>query len=191
MKNISVFCAASTGKDTIYAVQATLTGKTIARRGYGLVYGGARIGLMGAVAEGALSEGGKVIGVLPDFMRDKEVQHNSLTELIGVENMHERKMMMHKLSEGVIALPGGYGTLEELFEMLTWAQLSIHTKPIGILNIEGYYDPMITLFDTMVDRGFLKSVYRDFILMDNNIESLLDKMENYNYIPDNKWSDVN
>ena len=134
MKSVTVFCGSSMGTDPIYKSQAFLLGKTLAQQNIKLIYGGAKVGLMGAVADGALSENGKVIGVLPHFLGTKEIAHESLTELIRVESMHERKTKMSELSEGVIALPGGFGTLEELFEMLTWGQLGLHQKPIGILN---------------------------------------------------------
>jgi uncharacterized protein (TIGR00730 family) len=153
------------------------------------VYGGAKIGLMGAVADGALSEGGKVIGVLPNFLRSKEIAHEGLTELILVESMHERKLEMHELSDGVIALPGGFGTLEELFEMLTWAQLGLHKKPIGILNIDGFYDSLNIMIQTMVDKGFLKVMNQQMLLVSDNIDDLLDKMNNYVAPIVGKWID--
>ena len=137
MKSITVFCGSSFGSDEIYKEQAILLGQTLAKQNIQLIYGGANVGLMGAVADGVLLEGGKVIGVLPHFLQSKEIAHQDLTELILVETMHERKTKMNNLCDGVIVLPGGYGTLEEFFEMITWAQLGLHKKPIAILNING------------------------------------------------------
>ena len=154
MKSITVFCGSSSGTDGVYKSQATLLGRALAERNIQLVYGGAQIGLMGAVADGVLTHGGRAIGVLPGFLKSKEIAHDRLTELIIVETMHERKTKMHELCDGVIALPGGFGTLEELFEMLTWGQLGLHKKPIGLLNTDNFYDPLITLLQTMVDNGF-------------------------------------
>lgn len=179
MKSITVFCGSSAGTDSIFMEQAFQLGKTLGENNIGLVYGGAKVGLMGAVADGALSAGGIVTGVIPDFLRSKEIAHTGLTELLIVDSMHTRKMKMNELCEGVITLPGGYGTMEEFFEMLTWAQLGLHQKPIGILNINGYYDAMITLVQTMVDKGFLKEVNQDMILISDDIDTLLDKMKNY------------
>ena len=154
MKRITVFCGSSVGTDSIYKTQAKIVGEALAKNNIELVYGGAKIGLMGAVADGVLSKGGKVTGVLPNFLRSKEIAHEQLTNLILVDTMHERKTRMNELCDGVIALPGGFGTLEELFEMLTWAQLGLHKKPIGILNIDGFYDTLIDLIQTMVSKGF-------------------------------------
>src|SRR6478609_6089839 len=179
MKRITVFCGSSLGNGPHFQVQAKLLGQTLAKQNIELVYGGAKIGLMGAVADGALSAGGKVIGVLPNFLRSKEIAHEGLTELILVDSMHERKTKMHELCDGVIALPGGFGTLEEFFEMLTWAQLGLHKKPIAILNIDGFYDSLRSLVQTMVDKGFLKEANQQMLLMSDNIEELLDKMRNY------------
>jgi uncharacterized protein (TIGR00730 family) len=187
MKNITVFCGSSFGSDEIYKEQATLLGKTLAKQNIQLIYGGADVGLMGAVADGALSENGKVTGVLPYFLQSKEIAHKNLTELIIVETMHERKTKMNDLCDGVIVLPGGYGTLEEFFEMITWAQLGLHTKPIGILNIDGFYDDLIKLVQTMVDKGFLKQINRDMLLISDSINELLDKMRNYQAPTVGKW----
>lgn len=187
MKRIAVFCGSSIGTDDIYKLHAQLLGKTLAKQNIGLVYGGAKVGLMGAVADGILSEGGKAIGVLPHFLKSKEVAHEHLTELILVESMHERKTRMNELSDGVIALPGGYGTLEEFFEMLTWAQLGLHKKPIAVLNIDGFYDPLIVLTQSMVDKGFLKLVNQQTILVSDKIDELLSKMQNYIAPSLEKW----
>lgn len=189
MKNITVFCGSSPGKESNFKVQAHLLGQTLAKRNIGLVYGGAKIGLMGAVADGTLSENGKVIGVLPHFLRSKEIAHDGLTELILVESMHERKIKMHELSDGVIALPGGFGTLEELFEMLTWSQLGLHKKPIGILNIHGFYDSLNIMIQTMVDKEFLKVINQQMLIVSDNIDDLLDKMNKYVAPLVGKWID--
>ncbi|KAF2509532.1 TIGR00730 family Rossman fold protein [Flavobacterium zhairuonense] len=189
MKNITVFCGSSFGIDEIFREQAELLGKTLAKQNIGLVYGGANVGLMGAVADGALSENGSVIGVLPNFLRSKEIAHLGLTELIVVESMHERKTKMNDLCDGVIALPGGFGTLEELFEMLTWAQLGLHKKPIAILNTNGFYDSLIELTETMVEKGLLKDVNQKMLLVSDNIDDLLEKMRNYIPPTVGKWID--
>ena len=187
MKRVTVFCGSSFGTDEIYKTQATLLGQTLAKHDIELVYGGANVGLMGAVADGVLNEGGRVIGVLPNFLRAKEIAHENLTELIFVDTMHERKTKMNDLCDGVIALPGGFGTLEEFFEMLTWAQLGLHKKPIAILNIDGFYDPLNILVQTMVDKGFLKEINQEMLLVSDNIDELLDKMNNYIAPTVGKW----
>lgn len=189
MKRITVFCGSSFGTEDIYKEQATLLGKTLAKQNIELVYGGANVGLMGAVADGALNEGGKVIGVLPNFLRSKEIAHQGLTELIVVESMHERKTKMNDLCDGVIALPGGFGTLEELFEMLTWAQLGLHKKPIAILNVNGFYDSLLELLETMTTKGLLKEVNQKMVLVSDTIDDLLEKMKNYIPPTVGKWID--
>jgi len=189
MKNITVFCGSSFGTDEIFREQAELLGKTLGKQNIGLVYGGANVGLMGAVADGALSENGTVIGVLPNFLRSKEIAHLGLTELIVVESMHERKTKMNDLCDGVIALPGGFGTLEELFEMLTWSQLGLHKKPIAILNVNGFYDSLIQLTETMVEKGLLKDANQKMLLVSDNIDDLLEKMKNYMPPTVGKWID--
>ena len=187
MKRVTVFCGSSFGTENIYEQQAALLGQTLAKRKIELVYGGANVGLMGAVANGVLSERGKVIGVLPDFLKSKEIAHDHLSELIIVDSMHDRKAKMNELCDGVIALPGGFGTLEEFFEMLTWAQLGLHKKPVAILNIDGFYDSLNDLIQTMVDKGFLKEENQKMLLVSDNIEELLDKMENYVAPTVGKW----
>lgn len=189
MKRITVFCGSSFGTEEIYKEQAELLGKKLAQQNIELVYGGANVGLMGAVADGVLNEGGKAIGVLPNFLRSKEIAHLGLTELILVESMHERKTKMSDLCDGVIALPGGFGTLEELFEMLTWAQLGLHKKPIAILNIDGFYDALIELTKVMVAKGLLKDVNQQMLLVSDNIDDLLDQMKNYVAPAVGKWID--
>ncbi len=187
MKSITVFCASSPGFSEAYMDQAYLVGKTLAEKGIRLVYGGANVGLMGAVADGALEAGGEVIGVLPDFLRAKEIAHRGLTELILVETMHERKTKMNELCDGVIALPGGYGTLEELFEMITWAQLGLHQKPIALLNTNGYYDHLVKLLQHMTGEGLLKAENQRMLLTGTDILQVLEQMRQYTPPLVGKW----
>ncbi len=179
MKSIAVFCGASKGASDIYIESAKNFGTELAKRNITLVYGGSSIGMMGAVADSVLAGGGKVIGVMPDFLDKKEVTHRKLSELIIVESMHERKARMSDLSDGFIALPGGPGTLEEFFEMFTWAQLGLHQKPLGLLNINHYYDPLIALFNHMADEQFLLEKYRKMALVDKEAGALLEKLKQY------------
>ncbi|MDR0229469.1 MAG: TIGR00730 family Rossman fold protein [Flavobacteriaceae bacterium] len=183
----TVFCGSSKGVKDIFVIEAFNLGRYLAEHNIGLVYGGAKVGLMGAVAEGALEYGGEVIGVLPTFLGDVELGHSSLTELIMVKTMHERKAKMDELSDGIIAMPGGYGTLEEFFEMLTWAQLGLHQKPVALLNIDGFYNPLLQMVDNMVSYGFLKQVNHDMIVVADNIEELLEKMRAYKAPKEGKW----
>ncbi|SKA40504.1 hypothetical protein SAMN04488128_105203 [Chitinophaga eiseniae] len=187
MKNIVVFCGSSAGQEPVYMEQAFQLGAALAQRNTGLVYGGAKVGLMGAVADGALQAGGKVTGVLPHFLQQKELAHNGLTDLILVDTMHERKTKMNELADGVIALPGGFGTMEELFEMLTWGQLGLHQKPIGMLNVNGFYDALHQLSQTMTEKGFLSAANRDMLLYSDRIDDLLIKMEQYQPVDKPKW----
>ena len=187
MKRITIFCGSSFGTDNNFELQAKELGKKLALENIELVYGGANVGLMGAVANGALSNSGKVIGVLPTFLKSKEIAHTGLTELILVDSMHERKTKMNELCDGVIALPGGFGTMEELFEMLTWGQLGLHKKPIGILNINGFYNNLITFLDHMVTMGLLKERNRKMVLISENIDELLTKMKTYQPPTTGKW----
>lgn len=187
MKNITVFCGSSFGTEKVFEEQAYALGKTLAQSGIGLVYGGANVGLMGAVANGAMENGGIVTGVLPHFLQGKEIAHEHLTSLILVDTMHERKMQMNDLSDGVIALPGGFGTLEEFFEMLTWAQLGLHKKPIAVLNTNGFYDTLIEFIEVMVDKGFLKAVNQEMLIVSDTIDDLLYKMQHYTAPAVGKW----
>ena len=187
MKRIVVFCGSSAGHDPVYLQQATLLGAALAKRGITLVYGGAKVGLMGAVADGALNAGGEVTGVLPHFLQQKELAHTGLTDLILVDTMHERKTKMNELSDGVIALPGGFGTMEELFEMLTWGQLGLHKKPVGLLNVNGFYDTLQLLSQTMTLQGFLTPENREMLLCSNDINDLLAQMESYQPPVKTKW----
>jgi uncharacterized protein (TIGR00730 family) len=187
MKRVTVFCGSGLGTDKVFKEQAFALGQALATEKIGLVYGGANIGLMGAIADGALSKDGEVIGVLPYFLQEKEIAHTNLTSLVLVETMHERKTKMNDLSDGVIALPGGFGTLEEFFEMLTWAQLGLHKKPVAILNVSGFYNPLISLVQTMVDKNFVKKANQEMLLVSDNIKDLLNQMKNYSAPVIGKW----
>jgi len=187
MKRITVFCGSSTGNNPSFGLQAQLLGKNLANRNIELVYGGAKVGLMGILAQSVLAHGGKAIGVIPKLLKAKELVLEGLTDLIVVENMHQRKAKMNDLCDGVIALPGGFGTLDELFEMLTWAQLGLHQKPIGLLNIDGFYDSLVALLQTMVAMDILKEQNKQMLLISNNIDELLEKMEAYIPIATPKW----
>lgn len=187
MKRIAVFCGSSFGSKKVYEEQAYLLGKTLAEQGIGLVYGGANIGLMGAVADGAIKNGGEVVGIIPHFLQDKEIAHDGLSELILVETMHDRKTKMNELSNGVITLPGGFGTMEEFFEMLTWAQLGLHQKSIGILNVDGFYNHLLQMLQSMVDQGFLKEVNQKMLLVSDTIDDLLSQMKAYKAPAVTQW----
>lgn len=179
MKSVCIFCGAGDGFDPVYKETAYEVGAILAQRGITIIYGGARIGMMGAVADGALNNGGRVIGVMPAFLKTEELMHEGITEMIMVDTMHERKIKMHELSEAVITLPGGWGTMEEMFEMLTWGQLGMHEKPIGLLNINGYYDALKVLSNNMVQEGFLQECISDMLLTGYTIDELLEMMEQY------------
>lgn len=187
IQSIAIFCASSLGFDNVWAREASKVGSYLANRHITLVYGGGRVGLMGEIANAALQHGGKVIGVIPHFLNSKEVGHTGVTELISVETMHERKLKMSQLSDAVIAMPGGFGTMEELFEMITWGQLGLHQKPVGLLNTNGFYNHLITFIQSMVDTGLLKKENQNMLLVANTIEELLDKMEKYKAPNVPKW----
>lgn len=187
MKSVAVYCGASSGTNEQFTQQAQAMGQALAERGQTLVYGGGRVGLMGAVADSALAHGGKVIGVIPDFLVAKEVEHRGVTELHIVKSMHERKLLMANLAEGFVAMPGGYGTLEELFEVLTWGQLGLHRKPIGVLNVAGYYDHLLRALDHMADEELLRRENRQQLLSNPAPHALLDAMLAYQPIALEKW----
>jgi len=176
MKSIAVFCGSSIGKDGLYRDAASQLGSTLARKNIEIIYGGGKIGLMGTVADAALQAGGRVTGVIPGFLAALELAHGELSRLITVETMHQRKAVINEMSDGVITLPGGFGTLDELFEMLTWGQLGLHEKPVGILNINGFYDHILSMVHSMVAEGFLKQINSDMLLVSGNIDELLEKM---------------
>jgi uncharacterized protein (TIGR00730 family) len=179
LKRVSVFCGSSPGANKIYSEKAEQLGAQLAKEDLTLVYGGATVGIMGTVANAALKEGGKVIGVIPEMLTGRENAHTGLSELIIVNSMHERKAQMEKLSDGFIVLPGGPGTMEEFFEMYTWAQLGEHQKPIGLLNINNYYDKLLTFFEHMIAEQFLNQEYRSLLIVEKDPKQLLHKFRNY------------
>ncbi len=176
---ICVFLGSSPGRSPIYADAAARFGKLLAARGIGLVYGGGAVGLMGVIANAATLAGGEVIGVIPEALRARELDHKGITELHVVETMHERKAMMARLADGFVGLPGGIGTLEELFEVWTWAQLGYHDKPCGLLDVGGFYAPMSSFIDHVVAEGFLQAKHRAMLLIEREPEALLDRMAHY------------
>lgn len=187
MKQICVFCGSSIGTRPEYAAAATAIGVGIARRGHELVYGGGNTGLMGTVANAALNAGGKVIGVIPTVMVEKELAHEGLTQLHVVNTMHERKAMMAVFADAFVILPGGFGTMDEFYEIVTWAQLGFHRKPVAILNVCGFYDPMLTFIDHLVDEGFVKQSHREVIVIGDDPEALLSLIETYQPPLVDKW----
>ena len=187
MKRIAVFCGSSSGTNEVYIEGVRKLGVALAEQNIHLVFGGGKVGLMGVLADAVLAAGGEAIGVIPGFLNIREVAHEDVTELITVSSMHERKALIHDMSDGFIALPGGFGTLDELFESLTWGQLGIHQKPVGILNINGYFSQILSAMDRMVDEGFLKGINRDMVLVSERIEELLEKMELYRAPSVPKW----
>jgi uncharacterized protein (TIGR00730 family) len=186
---ICVFCGSSFGRDPSYGDVARRLGREIAGRGFGLVYGGASVGLMGAVADGALAAGGEVIGVLPEALADLEIAHEDLSELRIVASMHERKKQMADLSDMFIAMPGGIGTLEETFEVWTWSQLSIHAKPVGLLNVNAYYDELISFLNHVVTEDFMKPLHRDILIAENDPATLIDRLATVDVPTERKWVD--
>jgi uncharacterized protein (TIGR00730 family) len=188
LHSICVFCGSSAGHDPLYAEIARRMGETLARRGIRLVYGGGRIGLMGEVARAALASGGEVVGVIPEALMRRELAYDDLTELHVVATMHERKALMAERSDGFIAMPGGFGTFEELCEVLTWSQLGIHAKPVALLDVKGYYRPLLSLFDHAVTEGFVRPLHRSLVLADEDAERLLDAMARFVPPTVEKWA---
>ena len=187
LERICVFCGSSEGNDLAIAQAAIKLGETFANRDITLVYGAAKIGVMGILAKSVLDNNGAVIGIIPEFLKKKEVVHLGLSQLITTENMHDRKMKMQEVSDGFIALPGGMGTLEELFEILTWLQLGLHNKPIGLLNVNHFYDDLLQLLETMVRKGLLKMKNYELLLVSDSIDILLEKMEQFKAPKIPKW----
>ena len=192
MKRICVFCGSNAGNNPLYRNEAEKLGRVLAERGIELVYGAGNVGLMGAIADACLEAGGTVIGVIPEALVGKEVagrpvDHRALTRIEIVDSMHTRKARMAELADGFIALPGGFGTFEEFCEILTWGQLGFHVKPMGLLNVNGFYDPLLALFDHAVGEGFLRQQNRAMALAETDIERLLDAMANYRAEPVSKW----
>jgi uncharacterized protein (TIGR00730 family) len=179
MERLAVFCGSSYGTSEAYREGARQLGQEMAERGIALVYGGSSVGLMGVVADSVLEHGGKAIGVLPKLLEEREISHKHLTELHIVETMHERKAKMAELADGFIALPGGAGTLEEFFEIFTWAQIGLHEKPCGLLNINNFYNPLVHLLSHMAGEGFLQEKYLSLAIVDSNPKSLIDQFYTY------------
>ncbi len=179
MKRIAVYCGSATPTDPIYIETARAVGRGLAERGIGVVYGGGRLGLMGAVADAALQAGGEVIGVIPEALQSAEVTHRGCTEIHVVPGMHERKRMFTNLCDGFITIPGGVGTMDELWEAISWAQLGYHNKPVGVLNVAGFYDQLVAFNRHMIDVGFIREQHAGIMLVDDMLDGLLAKMAGY------------
>jgi len=184
---VAVFCGSSTGNKLSYVNEAKKLGLFFANNGIDLVYGGGKVGLMGTIADAALSHGGKVIGVIPEYLKEKEIAHEGLTELIVVRDMHERKACMASMADAFVALPGGAGTLEEIFEAWTWAQLGHHSKPCAFYNTNGFYDHLLAMITNMIDSGFLNAEYSEMLILADSPEILIQGIEKYQP-PIKKWS---
>ena len=176
MRRVAVYCGSATPAEPLYLEDARAVGTTLAQQGIGVVYGGGRLGLMGAIADSALAAGGEVIGVIPQALVDAEVAHRGLTELHVVAGMHERKAKFTDLSDGFVTIPGGTGTMDELWEALSWAQLGYHAKPVGLLNTAGYYDHLIAFWEKMAEVGFLRAQHRDLLIVADTLADLLERM---------------
>ncbi len=187
LRRICVFCGSSSGTQPIYTHAAETVGRQLAQQGTELVYGGGNVGLMGTVADSCLAHGGRVLGVIPQLLVDKEVAHTGLTELRIVGSMHERKALMADLADAFIALPGGFGTWEEFCEILTWSQLGIQRKACAVLNVNGYYSPLLQMADNAVAEGFLRPIHRDLLLSDDDPPRLLDRLSTYVVPTVDKW----
>lgn len=190
MKSVCIFCGSSIGAQDAYRDDAMRMGEEIARRGLRLVYGGGKVGLMGVVADATLRAGGEVLGIIPESLMKKEVGHGSLTELVVTSTMHERKAAMADAADAFIALPGGFGTFDELCEILTWAQLGIHQKPIGLLDTLGFFSQLTTFFDFVLQQGFLRPEHRALLMEDRDPTMLLDRMQQWQPVNVAKWADV-
>lgn len=186
--NLAVFCGSSHGSEKTYITNAEQFGIELAKQHKTLIYGGAQVGCMGAIANKVLEYEGEVIGVIPQKLIDVEIAHEGLNELIVVESMHERKAKMAELADGFVALPGGAGTLEEWFEVFTWAQLGYHQKPCGLLNVDGFFDPLIEMIDHIIQKGFMKREYKDLILISSDSVELLHKLDTYSMSHNIKWT---
>ena len=187
MKSICVFCGSNFNGDPLLLKAINQLADVFVEKDITLVFGGGRVGVMGLIADAVLTRGGRAIGIIPQFLMDKEVGHTGLTELIITENMHQRKQKMADLSDGVITLPGGFGTLEEFFEVLTWLQLGLHSNPIGLLNVGGFYDPLLQQMDLMVEHRFLKPVNRQLVLSNSEPGALVEMMSSFSAKPDDVW----
>ncbi len=189
MNRVCVFAGSAAGRRASYARAAEALGEALVERGIGLVFGGGRVGLMGVLADRMLAGGGEVIGVIPDALMQREVGHRGVTELRVVDSMHERKATMAELADGFIALPGGSGTLEELFEVFTWAVLGIHGKPFGLMNVDGYYDSLVAFLNHAVEEGFLQARYRSMLFVGTDPADLLDRFKGYRPPETVKWTE--
>jgi len=189
MKSLCVYCGASPGHSPAYTIAAKQLAVTLVNQDIALVYGGGNVGLMGVIADEVLALGGKVTGVIPQALVDKEVGHTGLTQLHIVDNMHQRKALMAELSDGFIAMPGGIGTLEELFEVMTWAQLGFHQKPIGLLNVSGFYDGLLHFLEHTRQQGFLRASHLDILLSSPEPNDLLQQLKTYVPVTTRKWVD--
>lgn len=187
MNNLAVFCGSSTGTDEIYIENAKQMGEALAKRNKTLIYGGAQVGCMGALANTSLENSGKVVGVIPQKLKDVEIAHEQLTELYIVNTMHERKSKMADLADGFIALPGGSGTLEEWFEVFTWSQLGYHQKPCALLNVNNFFDPLIEMLQHTIREGFMNESYQEMIIISSDPNELIDKIEQYEPSHAVKW----
>ncbi len=187
MKQVCIFCGSYSGAQPLYMRAAHDIGASLAKRNIGLIYGGGRVGLMGAIADGTLAGGGQVTGIIPQSLVDRELAHTGLSALHVVTSMHERKAMMAQLADAFIALPGGYGTMDELFEIITWAQLGFHHKPIAMLNLGGYFDPLLTFIEHMSTEGFIKPEHRSVVLVKSDVDELLDGLISYEAPRLEKW----
>jgi len=187
MQNICVFCGANYNGDPNLKQVVEQLAEVMVARNMGLVFGGGSVGVMGLLADAMIERNGRTIGVIPQFLQDKEVGHKGLTEMHVVDNMHQRKQMMNDLCDGIIMLPGGFGTLEEFFEVLTWLQLGLHRKPIGVLNVNGFYDFLLKQMDVMVEQRFLKQVNRDLVITSADAIELVDLLSNFTATPDEVW----
>lgn len=187
LRRICVFCGSSPGRLPVYREAATALGRGLVRRGAGLVFGGGHVGIMGAVADAVLASGGRAVGVIPRGLQARELAHGGLTELHVVETMHQRKALMAELSDAFVALPGGMGTLEETTEVLTWAQLGIHQKPVGFLDVAGYWTPFVAMLDHAVAEGFLRPDQRALVLVEREVEPLLDRLSAWRPAPVRRW----
>jgi uncharacterized protein (TIGR00730 family) len=187
MRSVCVFCGSSAGRSGVYAKAARAVGRAVAVDGLRLIYGGAMVGLMGELADAALAAGGEVVGVIPVALVEREIAHAGLTEIHHVKSMHERKAMMADLADAFLALPGGVGTLEELFEIWTWAQLGHHRKPVGLLNVEGYFDPLLAFLDQQCREGFMRREHRDMLVVDDDPQRVLARFEVYEAPSVVKW----
>jgi uncharacterized protein (TIGR00730 family) len=190
MMRVAVYCGSSRGSREAYAEAARALGRALAQRGIALVYGGGNVGLMGVIAQTVMKEGGEVIGVIPRFLERKEIAYHEITELRLVDTMHQRKQVMEELADGFIAMPGGFGTLEEFFEILTWAQLGHHSKPCGLLNVEGYYDQLLAMLRHGCEEQFIRREYYDMVICHTEPKKLLDMMEGYQAPWVEKWLDL-